>query len=624
MLQSIREHTQGWIAGTIITVIILTFALWGIHSYFVSNPANAAVAVVNGEEISRQQLSAAYERLRRQVQAQYGYAAVKDESSLRTRALRNLIDTEVLKQSSKAQGFAVFDAQVDSYMQSMPQFQVDGQFSVERFREMIASSLLSLSEFLDIIHTGLIIDQPRLGLVLTSFALPNEAEVSVALVDQKRDVEYVSIPTKAFETKQADIPQADIDAYYAKHEKDFMTPEQVDVEYIELSAKTIAEKIKPAESALQAYYRDNISSYTKPMTWSLRTVRVPVPATASQDDWDKAKEKAKAVASELKGGADFGTVAKKYEQLKLDKGMLSLNQVPAELQKAVVNLTDKDEVSSPVKTSSGYVVVKVVDVKQPIEQGYEQVKDKVKQSYVAQQSNEKFASLKDQLADLTYAHPDSLQTASDEMGLAIKLSEMFTREQTGAGIAKYAKVREAAFSNDAIGLQNNSDVIQLQPGTVIVLRVKSHIDAKLQPLKDVSMQISSKLKQQRAEKLAAEFSNKLLDTLREGGKADELIAAEKFKWEKAGMVGRYSTKVDTAILEEAFSLPRPNTKHIIAYGQTKSPDGFTVVAVKSVKDGEADSNQTSVFAEQVQNSQGLMEYGFYKQSQIDNAKIKMN
>ncbi len=86
MLQTIREHTQGWIAGTIISIIILTFALWGIHSYFIGGGANTNVAEVNGIEITKEQLAVAYERLRRQAQLQYGSTnpiTSKDEFNLK-------------------------------------------------------------------------------------------------------------------------------------------------------------------------------------------------------------------------------------------------------------------------------------------------------------------------------------------------------------------------------------------------------------------------------------------------------------------------------------------------------------------------------------------------------------
>src|ERR1044071_10443970 len=111
MLQNIREHTQGWIAGIIISIIILTFALWGIHSYFEGGANDSNVAEVNGTEITKEQLAVAYERLRRQVQIQYGSSQIKNEGALKERALQALIDIEVLKQASLAQGYRIYDRQ---------------------------------------------------------------------------------------------------------------------------------------------------------------------------------------------------------------------------------------------------------------------------------------------------------------------------------------------------------------------------------------------------------------------------------------------------------------------------------------------------------------------------------
>ena len=197
MLQSIREYTQGWIAGIIISIIILTFALWGIHSYFVSTGNNNVVAVVNGVDISKEQLTVAYERLRRQNPSQF-YAANKNENVLKTRALEMIVSTEVLKQASAAQGYLISDHQIDNYLQNMPEFQVDGKFSFERFQELLSSTLLSTSEFLDLIKVTLLIDQPKLGIVFTSFALPDETLYTISLVNQERDVEYLSLPMQYF------------------------------------------------------------------------------------------------------------------------------------------------------------------------------------------------------------------------------------------------------------------------------------------------------------------------------------------------------------------------------------------------------------------------------------------
>ena len=49
-----------------------------------------------------------------------------------------------------------------------------------------------------------------------------------------------------------------------------------------------------------------------------------------------------------------------------------------------------------------------MDIQEPKMHSFEQVKDKVKEAYVRQHAEEKFADIRDQLADLTYEHPESL------------------------------------------------------------------------------------------------------------------------------------------------------------------------------------------------------------------------
>lgn len=623
MLQTIREHTQGWIAGTIISIIILTFALWGIHSYFVSGGANNIVAVVNGVDISKEQLTMAYERLRRQMQTQYGSAAMKDDNSLKTRALNGIIELEVLKQASLAQGFGISDQQVDNYLQSMPEFQVDNQFSLDKFQEILSSTMLSVSEFLDIIRTGLLIDQPRLGAMLTSFSLPDETSRTIALVDQERDIDYVSIPLQYFLSQPVTITPERIEAYYKEHQADFMTPDQVNVEYVELSLKDLYTRFSPTDAMLKNFYSENINSYTQPMAWKLATILIKVPANPSPADWTSAQAKMTKVIESVSKGGDFQAMAKQHAEVNVPAGMLVLNQVPAELQKAAASLTTRGQISEPVKTSDGIVVVKAEDIREPKIESFDQVKDKVREAYVRQHAEEKFAEMRDQLADLTYANPTSLQTAASDMGLTIKNSELFTKEKPGKDISQYKKIRDAAFGNEVLNLQNNSDVIQINPETVVVIRVKSHLPSKLLPLADISGQIADKLKSQEADARAEKFAQELVAQLDKGGDAAKLVADNKFTWTKVGYVGRYATKVDSAVMDTAFRLPHPAEGKVV-YGVTRLPGGYGVVAVHAVKDGSMDDKKLGVFSEQVQNSMGFLEYSLYKDSQMNKAKIKTN
>ncbi|MHB1220552.1 MAG: SurA N-terminal domain-containing protein [Gammaproteobacteria bacterium] len=625
MLQTIREHTQGWIAGTIVSIIILTFALWGIHSYFNGGGTNSVVAEVNNIDITREQLTIAYERMRRQVQAQYGSnlpASLGNEAAMKKRALQALIDVEVLKQGSIDQGFQVSNSQIDTYLQSMPEFQVDGRFSIDRFQEALSATTINISEFLDMIRTSLLIDQPKLGIIFSSFSLPDETRYTMALVNQERDIDYVQLPLSYFLAQPMQIPTDTVKAYYDEHEKDFMTPEQVSLEYVELSLKDLSSKINPTDTMLKNFYAENANNYTQPTEWKLASIQFPLSEKATVADNMQAKDKANAALEALKKGDDFVKVAAGLPDTLSPLGFIPLNKVPADLQKAVMQLVKPGQLSDVIQTANGLVIIKAIEIHEPEIQPFEAVKDKVKETYVRQHAEEKFAELRDQLADAAYEHPDSLTSAAKVINAPIKTSVSFTRQKGGNDLSRSKKIRDAAFSHDVIELQNNSDVIQFDPETLVVIRLKNHVASALLPMNNVAKQIEDKLKIKEAETRAAQYAADVQSKLQAGASPQVVMANTKFIWTKVGFTGRYAKNVDTAILDEAFSLPNPSTvPNKISYGVTRLSNGYAVVALKGIKDGAVDEKQSAVFAEQVQNSQGLLEYELYKLSQTKAASI---
>lgn len=626
MLQTIREYTQGWIAGSIISIIILTFALWGIHSYFIGGPAKANVAEVNGVEITKEQLQVSYERLRRQLQSQYGANALRDESSLKNRAMQSLIDMEVLKQASSDQGYLISDRQINIYLQSLPEFQVDGQFSVDRFQEILSSSMLSTSEFLELIRTSLLIDQPKLGMVFSSFSLPDETTSTIALVNQERDINYIPISRQYFLSQPIVISAEKIKEFYDRNKSDFMTPEQVNVEYIELSLKALSSNFNPTDAMLKSFYNENINSYSQPTKWKIASIEFPVSPTATVDEMKKVVTNGELSVKALRSGEDISKIASQYTGNLTAETWMSLSEAPVEFQKPMSMMSKSGDVSEPFKTTKGLVVLKAVEIQEPKMLSFDAVKNKVKESYIRQHAEEKFTEVKDQLADFTYEHPDSLMIASKNLNLPVQTSELFTRDKAGKDISQYKKVREAAYSNDVLNLQNNSDVIQTTPESIVVIRIKSHVQSTLLPLQQVSKQIEEKLKAEEADERADKFSKDLVAKLQSGTDPKTLAASYKLKWQSTGLIGRYSNKVDTAILDAAFALPNPaSTENKPTYGMTRLPNGYGIVAVKAVKPGEiSNTKQAGVYAEQIQISEGMLEYELYKQSQIANAKINVN
>lgn len=632
MLQNIRDHTQGWIAGIIISLLILSFALWGIHSYFVGAATSNVVAKVNGVEITKGQLAVTYERLRRQLQIQFSsnYELPPGaEASLKERALQSLINIQVLKQASIDQDYRISARQIDNFLESMPEFQVNGQFSLNRLQQILSTTLFTLTDFLDLLKTTLLIDQPRLGILLTSFSLPSEVVNTISLINQQRNIQYLIVPFQYFLDQPITISDDKVLAYYQQHQEEFKTPEQMSVSYLELSVKNIMSTLHPTDEILKNFYNENTNSFAQPMHWKLESLMMPILAHASEQEIIRAREKMDEVAKKAKKGEDFSTLAQRYSLSKMSgqsSDWMTLNQVPMELQRSLLTFTKPGLITEPVQTSNGFVLLKVVDFKEAHIQSFEKVKEKVKEAYVRQQAEEKFADLREKLANITYEHPESLEPAATALNLPIKTTEVFTKDKGGKDeISSISKVREAAFSHDVLSLQNNSDVIQLGSDRVLVLRIKSHAPATLLPLKVVQQQIIDKLKTEEVNAKTLQLATDIKQKLQEGNATampEQIAQQYHFAWNQAGWIGRHSTKVDASILETAFKISKPSESNVDSYAITKVANGYVIVALKEILEGNVnDLEEQEVFADQIQNAQGLLEYELYKQSLMKHAKI---
>jgi len=107
--------------------------------------------------------------------------------------------------------------------------------------------------------------------------------------------------------------EADIQAYYKEFGDQFMQPEQVNVEYIELSLDDLARQMEVSEDEIRQLYEQR---KTNPATAETRQAAhiLITPENDSEEAHQKALEKAQAIYQQLKQGADFTELAKAESQ----------------------------------------------------------------------------------------------------------------------------------------------------------------------------------------------------------------------------------------------------------------------------------------------------------------------
>lgn len=134
-------------------------------------------------------------------------------------------------------------------------------------------------------------------------------------------------------------------------------------------------------------------------------------------------------------------------------------------------------------------------------------------------------------------------------------SDWFDRKG-GKGVLASPKVVAAAFSEDVLQENNNSELIELEDDQVLVLRVVEHEAEHPQAFEEVKDRIRATLKREKASKLAAAKGEELLKSLQGGSTSLEQLAEENsWKLEPAATIKRNSTAVPAAVRDTAFGLP---------------------------------------------------------------------
>ena len=136
----------------IIALIVLSFVFAGVGSYLTSS-GTTAVATVNGEEISAQELERAYQSQRAQMESQYGESIAQLFSSeqyladFRRNVLDRLIAEKLIQQQATDMGLRVSDQQIRETILQMPEFQFGGQFDNERFQAILRQNGFQVADF---------------------------------------------------------------------------------------------------------------------------------------------------------------------------------------------------------------------------------------------------------------------------------------------------------------------------------------------------------------------------------------------------------------------------------------------------------------------------------------------
>ena len=597
LLQKIRDHAQGWFAYTIIGLLTVPFALWGINQYFeAGGPADAAV--VGASKISLQEFQRTYQQQRQRMQAMLGGnadPALLEGARIKQQVLRQLIDERVLNQLAHDQGLRIGDQQLHDALVALPVFEQNGGFNNDLYERLLRNQGYTPAAFEEGMRQSLETAQLRDGVVASALVTPAELTQVIALLKQQRDLQYMTLSLEKY-LAGASVDDAAIQDYFEKNKDRFVNPEQVQLQFIELKLAQIAEGIKISEEELRTSYQEQIAKYGRPEERAASHILIKLPPNAGETEMERARTKARQMADSIHSGA------KSFDQVLQDAqadqsgaleganlGVITQGMFasPA-FENALYAMKKPGEVSDPVQMPSGFHIIRLDSITPAQVKPFEEVREDVAKELRHQQAENRFYEISQTLANLSYEHPDSLEPAAKALDVPVRESGWFSR-QGGEGIAANSKVVDSAFGEDVLKRGLNSEPIELEPGHVVVVRVKEHKDATPRSLEESREDITKLLRQQQAREALAKSVEMLKARAAKGEHLQTLAAEFGGEYKNAGLVGRDAASVDSTVLAAAFRLPQPQAGQV-ALGSTVLASGDQAVfEVARVVPGQPDA-----------------------------------
>jgi peptidyl-prolyl cis-trans isomerase D len=394
----------------------------------------------------------------------------------------------------------------------------------------------------------------------------------------------VNLTPEAY-TAQVKLTPEQLKAYYEGHTPEFTTPEQVRVEYVELSADALAAKeAVPAEEVKRAYDEGvQRGQFGEPEQRRASHILVAVKADASEAERKAAEAKARAIAEQVrKNPKSFAEVAKKESQDPGsavnggDLGFFGRGSMVKPFEDAVFQ-AKKDEIVGPVASDFGFHVIEVTDIKPSKVKSLAEATPELEATMKKQAGQRKFAEAAETFSNMVYEQSASLKPAADALKLTVQQSPWILKGKPAVPLLANPKLQAEIFSSDAISAKRNTSAVEVSPGVLVAAHVIEHKPAEQRPFDTVRAEIEKRLQREEALKLAKADGEAKLKLLQEGKDAG-------LKWPAPLAVNRQKTGgLFPQVIDRAF---RVDAKKLPGYVGTDTPVGYSLVQVSKVIEPE--------------------------------------
>jgi peptidyl-prolyl cis-trans isomerase D len=514
------------ILGGLLTIICVFMVItlvpgFGSTDFFgTGGPAKGVVATVAGSDITTIEVQREAKQMVQQQFPRGGAQVSMLMPYFASQAAQQLISRTAIIAEARRMGLHATDDDLRDELQHgryAPVFFPAGKFVGQAaYEERLQQADLSVTQFEESVKGDILLEKLR-NLVAGS-ALVSDAEVHQKFVKDNLKVKFdYAVLQKEDILKTLHPADAELKAYYDQHKASYANsiPEKRKIKYALIDSARVQAGIKVGQPEVAAYYDQHRDEYRVPEQVNVRQILIKTPLAGADGKVDAkgvddARKKGEEALRQLKAGAKFEDIAKKYSDDPSGKtggsiGWVRRGGFPVpEVDKAAFSLA-KGANSDLINAGYAFVILHVDDKQDAHAKTLDEVRDQIEPVIRAQKASQ--AADAEATALVSQARSGGLDVAAAAKGLQVVTTDFINRNDSLPGIGNAPPLMEAVFN---AAEKSPPDDLALPQGFVVYELVAIRPPAT-PSFEDIRARVESEFKESRSAALLTQKTQELSD-----------------------------------------------------------------------------------------------------------------
>ena len=440
---------------------------------------------------------------------------------LMQQAAQSMIISKAIVLEADRMGLSVTDEELRDYLHQGQIGQLlfpNGNFIGQQAYEQFISSQFNLPvrEFEQDVKAE--IAQQKLMSAVGGAISVSDKDIAKELQTQDTKIKFdYAVLTLDDVKKEIKPTDAELKSFYEQNKQQYVNsiPEKINAKYILINSKQLADSITVTPEELQKYYKEHQDDYRIPETVTVRHILIKTPTPdangkVDQKQVDAARAKAEDVEKQLKGGANFADLAKKYSDdpgSAKDGGLLpplTKGRTVPEFEQAAFN-TPVGQTTGIIRTSYGFHIIHVEGKQEARLKPLDEVKAEIEPTLKQQKAAAQAQSVANTIQAL--ARTQGMEKAAKDKNLSLSTTGLIAQTDQVPGLNASPDLMGALF-----GAQKNAP-----PATApttdgyVIYQVTDIQPAQTPSFDQIKAKVEEQFKDQQAQTLLARKTQELAD-----------------------------------------------------------------------------------------------------------------